>query len=171
MALLPELGYGAAILSNFRHDYTGFIDAALMKTLDRLIGLPPVDWDGFAREVIKADVAAAQARQRAWREGLPRQARLSKLETLAGVYTHPVLGAVVVTATGRELRLAFGPQRQARARHLTANTYELRWLTPRNDPRPLEFELDAQGAASALNLDGLRFAREKKSSHTRYQPR
>jgi hypothetical protein len=159
MALLPELGYGVAVLSNFRHDLTGFIDAGLMKTLDRLVGLPPVDWDGFTRELVKADAAAAQERYRAWRAGLPRRPRLSTPETLAGAYAHPVLGPVTVEAKGGELRVAFGPQRHARARHVAANVYELRWQTPRDDPKPLEFDLGANGQPTALRLDGLRFER------------
>lgn len=161
MALLPEQGYGVAVLSNFRLDLTGFIDAALMKTLDRLVGLPPVDWDGFARELVKADAAAAEERIRARRQGLPRLPRLSRPETLAGTYRHPVLGPVSVTATRGELEVAFGPQRRAQTRHLAANVYELRWLTPRNDPRPLEFELAADGVPAALRLDGLRFERDR----------
>jgi len=59
LTLLPKDGWGIAILAN-RHG-TRLNLALSNKLVDRLLGLPPRDWDGAIGEVVRRDEAAQEA--------------------------------------------------------------------------------------------------------------
>ena len=162
MAVLPDKGLGFVVLTNMRNTGEGAADVAAMHIADLLVGNAPADWSGFFRATVrKADADAAAQETELRRTHAARRPPITPTAQLAGTYTHPAYGSLRVSAHGAgRLRLDHGPQRQAEAVHLSANVYELRWKTPRNNARPLGFDIDASGQPVALTLHGARFVRE-----------
>jgi hypothetical protein len=125
-ALLPELGFGVAVLLNGRSGNA--LNAALaLMAVDRALGAAPLDWPTLLRpapgsagaaSVLMIPAAAHAARQ----ADVP--ATLSPTE-LAGGYTAPVLGLpVTITPIDDGLSISAG-RMQGRLSHWSADTWRL----------------------------------------------
>jgi CubicO group peptidase (beta-lactamase class C family) len=101
LTLLPREGYGLALLAN-RHQTR--LNLALSYALvDRLLGLPPRDWNGyFQRLETRANEIKSEAWQRRNKERTPGPPP-RPLAEYAGEYEHPAYGRANITLNGDAL--------------------------------------------------------------------
>jgi CubicO group peptidase (beta-lactamase class C family) len=102
ITLMPRDGFALAILSN-RHQTR--LNQALSNTLvDRLLGLPPRDWNDFYQRLEKrAETVKREARQKRDAERQPGPP-LHPLADYMGEYQHPAYGRAKVEMVGNKLR-------------------------------------------------------------------
>lgn len=94
LAFLPETGQGVIILMN-RWRATAAVNAMAYSAYDRLLGLPPIDWEARLKET----PAPSQA---------VRDVALDvPIEQLAGRYEHPAYGVITVRIQGGQLAMQF----------------------------------------------------------------
>jgi CubicO group peptidase (beta-lactamase class C family) len=103
ITLVPRAGYALALLSN-RHQTR--MNLALSNALvDRLLGLPPLDWNAYFEAVVKKEEAAKKAaREQRENERRPDKAPTRPLVDYAGEYEHPAYGPVRVRLVEGKLR-------------------------------------------------------------------
>jgi CubicO group peptidase (beta-lactamase class C family) len=110
LSFLPQDSVGVVVLTNM---YSTIIRDFLPWYLyDRLLDLPPIDWNGrflALRSKARATTAAQRAQEEASR--IPGTSPSHPLEAYAGTYTHPAYGDMVVTRDGDRLELQFGRYR------------------------------------------------------------
>jgi CubicO group peptidase (beta-lactamase class C family) len=137
VALAPRAGYGVAVLSN-RHQSR--MNLALINTLlDRLLGLPPRNWDGHLKGVVAREEeasAAARAEYERQRRPPPRSP-----EWYVGRYEHPAYGPMTVTPVGGTLLWQWGAFR-APLRHHHGDAFDI-----------AELALDEPAATFAVAAD------------------
>lgn len=157
MVLLPERGLAFALLANYRHDEY-FIDAAGLTVLDHLLGLPPVDWRPFMLETQALERKQAALAWQRPAAGLPPMRVVP--EELVGEWAHPAMGSIrIERADAGALRLVHGLEREARVEAWSGLRFMLRWVGPRDGPRPLDVTLGVDGAPIALKLGAFEFRR------------
>ncbi len=153
VALLPERGIGIAVAANQRL-YSGAATASMLyEALDRALELAPVDWIGYF-QAMEARAAASSA---AIANPGPRADGRWADAAPAGEYCHLAYGKVRIRAQEGAWRVDQGAGREGRLFRLADGRYELRWLGPRNEPRPVDFEFDGRGRPLAIRITQVRF--------------
>jgi CubicO group peptidase (beta-lactamase class C family) len=94
LGFLPETGQGLIVLMNRDLAPSGLM-AIAYSAYDRLLGLPPIDWEARLKE---APTTVEEFREVAL--DFP-------LETVVGRYEHPAYGTLMVRSTGNKLRIRF----------------------------------------------------------------
>lgn len=119
IALAPRAGWGVAVLSN-RHQSR--MNLALINTLlDRLLGLPPRNWDGHLKRVVaREEELSAAARADYERQ---RQPPTRSLEAYVGRYEHPAYGLMTISTDNGTLHWAWNAFR-APLKHHHADTFD-----------------------------------------------
>jgi CubicO group peptidase (beta-lactamase class C family) len=105
MAWLPDDKIGVVVLSNLSGTNPA-PDLVTRHTIDRLLGLEPVDWAGRARAQQKrAANTANEARKRAAAEKRAGTSPSHPLPEYCGTYAHPAFGKAEVLAEGSGLQV------------------------------------------------------------------
>lgn len=107
MSFLPQDSVGVIVLTNM---YSTIIRDFLPWYLyDRLLGLPPIDWNGrFLAIRNRMRTMAANGRAEEDRNRVPNTTPSHPLDAYVGTYVHPAYGAMVVSRDGDGLKLKFG---------------------------------------------------------------
>lgn len=156
IALLPRDGIAFAVLSN-RH--LTRLNLALANNLtDRLLGLPPRDWDTFYRDLTRReDGAKRDARRQRDAERRPDQRPSRPIADYAGEYDHPAYGRATVTIEGGSLKWGWSSFRGDLTQH-HGDVFELanEYL---EDPL-IDFHVGENGKVSRLAFLNLTFKRQ-----------
>jgi len=146
IALAPRAGYGVAVLSN-RHQSR--MNLALINTLlDRLLGLPPRNWDGHLKRIVaREDEIAAESRAEHERR---RQPPARGTKAYVGRYEHPAYGAMTVTADGGNLQWEWNAFR-APLRHNRGDVFDV--AEPALNEPEVSFEVIDNRAVSMRVFD------------------
>jgi CubicO group peptidase (beta-lactamase class C family) len=170
VTLLPNDDLGMVILTN--KDGTGVPELLVRHTLDRLLKLDPIDWNGeylAKRDAGKAVEKEAEAKKETARK--PGTKPAHKLEEYAGDYAHPGYSPLKVEVDGKRLKMTYN--------HLSAPLehwhYET-WTAVKGGDHPaLEdlkflFETDMAGNVVAVKTpfeaaleDGITFTKKPDS--------
>jgi CubicO group peptidase (beta-lactamase class C family) len=158
-ALIRDQGLGVYVLAN--RDHAELRHALMYRVLDLYGGRPPRDWSadllelyaGLAEERREAQRAAAERRVEGTTPSLP-------VERYAGTYRDPLYGEVEVAAEDGQLAVRYG-RRVGRAGHWHYDTFEVRWQARWRGESSARFVVDRTGAVAELELDGLRFSRDR----------
>jgi CubicO group peptidase (beta-lactamase class C family) len=123
MTLLPNNGLAFALLAN--RDRTR-MNLALSNTLiDRLLGLPPRDWNAYFRDmVLKEDEIAERKRQQRAQGRRTDLAPSKPLGEFVGQYEHPAYGVAVVTLHDGDLLWDWSGFR-GRMQHYAGDEFEI----------------------------------------------
>lgn len=155
ITLLPREGYALALLSN-RHQTR--LNLALSNALvDRLLGLPPRDWNDYFRrlmrreEEVKREARAERDRKR--EPGPPPR----PLADYAGDYDHPAYGRVRVSLKGTGLRWRWSSFDGELAHH-HGDVFEL--TNEFLDDPLMEFRADRDGKVDRLEFLNLDFKKQ-----------
>ncbi|HEU5401523.1 MAG TPA: serine hydrolase, partial [Terriglobales bacterium] len=106
LALLPDDNIGVVIFTN-RLDPRAPSEVLLRNVFDRMLGMPPVDWDSRFHEAEgKAKKAEDAELKRIADERKPGTQPSHLLEDYVGTYTHPAYGNVVITLDAGHLKFA-----------------------------------------------------------------
>ncbi|TAJ73896.1 MAG: serine hydrolase [Phenylobacterium sp.] len=151
--MAPDRKVAVVVLTNDRLYSSNHVLAAAYSALDTALGLPAADWTGYMRIQDQRAAAEAEASIPA-REGTS----LNPPARLAGRYCHPAYGELTVAADAAGLAISQGEQRHGRLLRVSGDRFALRWDGPRFGGRPLAFQIGPDGAASALDVDAMRFA-------------
>lgn len=156
-AFLPEAGLGIVVLTNSESPASQILR-------DRIIDLylnvePKRDWNAEALErKAKADVAEAEAIQKADAARVSGSAPTLPLASYAGVYSCDLYGDVQVTQEGGQLVLRMLPAAAfvADLEHWHFNTFRLKWRpsVKYNFPRGfVTFSVNGAGKTDRLEMD------------------
>ena len=105
LALLPDDHLGVVVFTN-RLDRTA-AEVLARNVFDRMLGMPPVDWDSRFRETAAKVTEAENAeRKKIADERKPGTQPSHPLKDYTGTYTHPAYGTVTVSIEGDHLRIA-----------------------------------------------------------------
>ena len=155
IVIVPELGIGIVVLSNYNHRNGGAVDAITWSVLDRVLQLEPIDW------TVYFDVANGIDRRQAaseWRDILKHREETTKAvpTAVAGHYCHPAYGLVEIAKrpTGN-LELNQGPERWGTLMSIGGGRFQLNWNGPRNENRLVEVDL----ATGNLTIGDVAFKR------------
>ncbi|MES1243249.1 MAG: serine hydrolase [Acidobacteriota bacterium] len=153
VALLPQDGAGLVILTN--KNGTGVPELLVRHTIDRLLKLEPINWNGESlarRDVARAEFKKGEARKEEMRR--PGTKPAHKLEEYAGDYFHPAYGTLRVDVQGKGLQVTFN--------HMTSPLEHWHYETwngvkhiepPIFEDQKLLFETDARGNVVAVKTD------------------
>lgn len=167
VTLLPHDALGIVVLAN--KEGAGMNELLVRHTLDRLLMLEPIDWNGEAlgkREKGKALGKEAESKKETMRKAGTKPAH--KIEEYAGDYGHPGYSPIKVEVQGGKLALTYN--------HLSTPLehwhYET-WTAPKGGDHPLFedqkflFETDVAGNVVALKTafeptlpDGITFLKK-----------
>lgn len=102
VTLFPRDGLGMVVLAN--KSGAGINEVLVRHAADRLLGLPPIDWngEGLARRAA-GEKAADEAQGRKQTVRRPGTHPAHPLDEYAGVYAHPGYGAAAVARAGEGL--------------------------------------------------------------------
>lgn len=106
VTLLPNDGLGMVILTN--KNGTGVPELLVRHTLDRLLKLDPIDWNGEAlakRDAGKAIAKEAETKKETARK--PGTKPAHALEEYAGDYAHPGYSPLKIEVDGQRLKLTY----------------------------------------------------------------
>jgi CubicO group peptidase (beta-lactamase class C family) len=123
ITLIPQAGYALAILAN-RHQTR--MNLALSNTLvDRLLGLPPRDWNKYFRELVqREETIADEARARRDARRRPDLKPTRPLSDYAGAYSHPAYGTAEVIHVDGQLHWKWSGFTGA-LRHFAGDEFEV----------------------------------------------
>jgi CubicO group peptidase (beta-lactamase class C family) len=105
VSLLPQDGVGMVILVNKQSGITELLER---HTMDRLLGLDPIDWNGEAltrRDKTREAAKAGESKKASLRKTGTKPSH--KLQDYAGEYEHPGYGIVKVAVQGDRLELTY----------------------------------------------------------------
>lgn len=168
VTLLPQDHLGFVILTN--KDGSGMPELLALHTLDRLLKLDPIDWNGDAigrRDLAKANLKEAEAKKETVRKTGTKPAH--KLEEYAGDYGNPGYGTLTIAVaakpgTGLEIRYN---GMSAPLEHWHYETWNgVKGGEPLFEDMKLLFETDVQGNVASVKapfepqLDGIVFTRK-----------
>lgn len=160
MVLLPDRGIGFVVLVNYNHVNRGALDTATMVVLDRVLGLPPLDWSRFHKARNREQFVGIDAQA----SRLLASAEVKPTDTVAagvvGSYCSPAYGTVHVRRQPAGwLRLDQGPERWGKLSAREDGTFVLRWNGPRDQPRPVAVRPATDASARMLTISGVEFER------------
>lgn len=102
LTLVPHARLGIALLNNRHQTYMNL--AVSHRLVDMFLGLPPRDWNGYLKEVLKADEAYGRNRLKAIHAARHPNTKPSRdLSAYAGSYSDPAYGTARVTLEGGKL--------------------------------------------------------------------
>ncbi len=105
-ALFPDDDLGIVVLANLGG--TGLPEIITRHAADRLLGLPPIDWNGEALgKKAKNKAAAKEAKTKKDTVRRPGTTPAHKLEEYTGEYEHPGYGIIRVEQRDRKLNFAY----------------------------------------------------------------
>jgi CubicO group peptidase (beta-lactamase class C family) len=154
IVLVPKAKLGVAVLANL--DETDLVTAAANALVDRLLGLPPEDWNAhFAASRKPAEKKAKHPPR------VPGTKPSRGLDAYAGAYEERAYGRVEVTKDGDGLRLAWSSFRVP-LRHLHYDTFTAgEEPTGRLTDEPAAFTLGTDGEVATLRFLGRTFKKTK----------
>jgi CubicO group peptidase (beta-lactamase class C family) len=106
VTLLPNDDLGMVVLTN--KDGTGVPELLVRHTVDRLLKLDPIDWNGEAlakRDAAKAIEKQAEAKKETARKPGTKPAHM--LEEYAGEYAHPAYSPLKIEVDGKRLKMTY----------------------------------------------------------------
>jgi CubicO group peptidase (beta-lactamase class C family) len=153
IAVAPRADWAVAVLSN-RHE-TRMNLAVVNAALDRLLGLPERDWNGYLKRVVAREdefrAEAARERERTRQPGMPPL----PTEAFAGVYTHPAFGDMTIsTGDGRLVWAWHAARSPLRWHHDGEYDLDVPWA----GESTISFAIEG-GRATAMTMFGCRLTR------------
>ena len=104
--LFPDDDLGIVVLANMNG--TGLPEMVTRHAADRLLGLPPIDWNGEALgKKAKNKAAAKEAKTKKDTVRRPGTTPAHKLEEYAGEYEHPGYGIIKIELRDGKLNFAY----------------------------------------------------------------
>lgn len=106
VTLFPNDGLGIAVLEN--HDYSGLAGVLTQHAADRMLGLPPIDWNQDGLTKLKA--AKEQRKQAQEKKGTYRKTGTKPSHPIgeyAGDYAHPGYGEIAIRESKGELSMRY----------------------------------------------------------------
>lgn len=160
VGLVPELGVGLAVLTNF--DGENLAGALFWSLLDHHLGIEDgFDWGGWYREIQEAQESRQAARvERRESARVPGTPTSREPDAYVGEYHHPAYGVLRVERGSGEdesprLEAHFGPQRIADLEHWHYDTWLATWRDPLLGRGLVTFVLGADGEVSEARVEGI----------------
>jgi hypothetical protein len=150
IAMVPDLGFGIAVLSNL--DSSDLPTALAYRAVDLAIGGDARDWSKELRKPAQPATAAAKVQSIV---PAPRQVDAARY---VGIYQSPLYGRVTVAETRQGLRFVVDRAVSGTLRPLAEHKFEVVWADPYlaevGLKGPLVFTFDgASSAASSLTFE------------------
>ena len=152
VVLLPEKGVAFAIEDNSEDFYV--LDGLMFELLDHYLGLPRTDWPiRFHEAAIKSLDDALDATARRSTE-LEKIGPLVPLGQLAGTYTDPWYGDIVVAqdSTGLTINFKSTPCMSGSLEHWQFDSFLTRFTDPLIEPAIVTFEVNSDGHVSHIKM-------------------
>lgn len=156
IGLIPDERIGVYILGNL--DHAEFRHALMFTVFDLLTGAPRRDWSGEFLRLYdglrqRADSAQAAAAARRVTGTTPRW----RPADVAGTYTHPVWGELVLEAAGDGVRMRYGPEPEFAGvlGHWHHDTWRGELGDGRAGPVTLTVHTGPDGAVASVTLEWL----------------
>jgi CubicO group peptidase (beta-lactamase class C family) len=158
VVLLPRERLGLVVLVNV--DDMGAVLATSYALIDKLLGLPPRDWNAYFLKYRVAHEQAAAARAEALaRTRRPGTKPSHPAADYAGAYEDPAYGTLRVTADGERLRLSWGGY-DGPLTHYHFDTFTLEGPGESGREQAL-FDLRPDGSVGAVRFLGRMFRRRE----------
>lgn len=157
IVLVPKKGIGIAVLANLNQSQMP--EAACYTLLDRLIGLPAVDWNdkiGQSVKAFEADQVKAFTTRFAARR--PNTSPTLQLPEYAGEYGDPAYGRATVSVDGSRLVVNWSSLRTA-LDHFHYDTFIAK--DDRLASEMVQFQLGTDGAVESMKLLNMTFVKVK----------
>lgn len=149
MVLVPEEKFGFVILTNAEgHDLSR---AMIYRLLDLYLDVPPRDWSNLLLDRFHQDDEAGETSAAPSAPVAPPR----PLGDYVGIYADPLYGEVVVTRSGRDLTLAFGPLHRLTLSPHDRDAFRGLWNHPRLGTSTVVFSQNGDGAVDRLQLDAI----------------
>jgi CubicO group peptidase (beta-lactamase class C family) len=154
VGLIPDRRLGVVVFAN--RDHAELRHAIMLRVFDAYLGGPARDWSAE----LKSLYDSLDARQRAGRDSLAARrvtgTTLSlPLERYAGTYADSAVGTVTVRVVDGRLTFAQSPFLTGDLEHWHYDVFLARWKNRWIEPQLVAFRLDANGAVSAAEVDGV----------------
>jgi CubicO group peptidase (beta-lactamase class C family) len=154
VAMMPEEDVGLVILTNMNG--TALPGALMRRIFDLYLGGPGRDWSTEVLALTKERQARAAEQQRKTLEARVQGTTPSlALESYTGVFEDPMYGRVTVTFEKGSLVLNAGPAFVADLEHWHYNTFRAIWRDRFLGRGFVTYQLNPQGKAETLDVDGL----------------
>ncbi|QQS48302.1 MAG: serine hydrolase [Acidobacteriota bacterium] len=158
--LAPKKGIGIAVLANLNQ--TQMPEATCYNLLDRVLGLPPLDWNSyigerarlFEAEQVKAFTTRYAARKTGARPSLP-------LSAYAGEYFDPAYGSAIIRVEGAQLVVAWSSLK-SKLEHFHFDTFLAR--EERLATELVQFQLSPDGEVESMRFLSTTFRKEKPAA-------
>jgi CubicO group peptidase (beta-lactamase class C family) len=164
VGLIPEERVGVVVFANL--DHAELRHALMYRVFDAYLGGPPRDW---SRELLKLYGDRAAAARKAEAESDNRRQLNTQpthpLADYAGSYADSLFGHAEVRLENGHLVFSYPGLGEADLDHWQYNSFTARWRKPWLGHDRVFFELDSDGAVSAVNLQDMRMPRLTPGSH------
>jgi CubicO group peptidase (beta-lactamase class C family) len=162
VGMMPDEDVGVVVLTNRRNSLTY---ALMYRVFDAFMGEPLTDWSALLLADRDSEAEAARAGQlEAERARVPGTRPSLPLDRYAGVYTHPMYGAIEIEERGGRLLIRRGSNFTGQLEHWHYDTFRAAWTDPVLGRAGVTFALDGRGVPARLELQGLgTFARVRDS--------
>ncbi|MGQ0539307.1 MAG: serine hydrolase [Gemmatimonadaceae bacterium] len=166
VTLIPDAKLGVVVLAN--SPQSAFPTALANKAVDLFLGSPDRDWSALMLAAVKeAEGRTAAERKKRESERLTGTSPSLPVARYAGVYADSMYGEVSVSDTAGKLALRFGPNYSSTLAHWHLDTFESLPADPVLGKFFVRFVVDANGKASALDIEGVAtFGRKPAPSAT-----
>jgi hypothetical protein len=152
MAWAPDRHVGVVVLTNSTNDEGGGSNAANGLTyylLDRMLGLPPLDWVALERQTqFSADSAQKAMRAEELKNRTAGTAPTHRLDDYAGQYRHEAYGTLEIRRTAEGLEAVLDSHRLPLL-HVHYDVFEFKPGHPMISGR-VTFGMDAKGAITTV---------------------
>ena len=161
--LVRDENLGVYVLAN--RDHVEVRHALMYRVLDHFLAPDDVrDWSAELKPIFDA-AAQASAEARVERENSRVEGTSPSLDLKAyvGTYSNQMYGDVEVTLRDAGLYVSRSPDFQGPATHWHYDTFRVAWEARWGRTALSSFELSSDGAVSALDLIGIRWARQEEN--------
>jgi CubicO group peptidase (beta-lactamase class C family) len=156
--LIRDERLGVYVLANL--DHAELRHAIMYTVFDRYAGRNEPDWSAAFLDLyagLQKKAEAEKAKQESKR--VSGTSPSVPLEKLAGTYSDPLHGDVVVTLDNGKLRLEYGSAFVGSLEHWHYNTFRAMWKAAWREPALVTFGLDEDGKPTTLEVMNARFTR------------
>jgi len=159
--LIRDENLGVYVLGN--RDHVEVRHALMYRVLDHFLAPDDVrDWSAEIKPIYDAAAeAGAEALARMEENRVEGTSPSHDLEAYVGTYSSEMYGDVEVTLVDGGLFVFRGPGLQGPATHWHYDTFRVDWDARWRGSALGSFELSAAGAVAALNVNGIRWARQE----------
>jgi CubicO group peptidase (beta-lactamase class C family) len=160
IGLIRDERLGMYTLGNLDH---AELRHALMYTVfDRFSGRSDRDWSAELRTYFAGQAQqTAAARKKADSLRVPGTTPSLRIEEYAGLYADPLRGEVSITREGGALRIRHGLRYVGALEHWHFTTFRAPWASEWHTPSLVTFIVGASGRAEAIEVNGVRFDRQR----------